>query len=540
MFKRKVRRRPVVRKRVKYPQIRANPQGFCLAYKFSRGEFEKTLKSWEKVDIYEFVKAFTTQISRGDNNKTIVDMNTGLTNQGQNDQYKKGLILLACFFGLMGEDDAAIGSFGSSAEYFSVASKFIQKCLKGEVPAESGDPFAYWKGQYKNAKTDSDVTAVVPTNWEIPSRGGAYSPDLGDMWSTTQQQRETPKRGVTKAQIKALKDRMKVLLSDFNRAFGSAKGQSAKKTKRRNAYLPFVFNLELRTRTAPLPAVVDYMDAKYIGASTSQINNGEDMRNVLQPDGKPLSTIKALLVVARLNGNAQVFISTKNPVSVPTYRKFASEYEKYSADLKYWVPIVEMKTFQEGPLLDSLARGPALAQLDGKVTPSGYAFDVKAGGTTESISCCRPYTGLGAALMFARAWRVENPKNAQIPLAVFQEIPSTTPKGTMLLKGLLFEELKKSPKALYSAADVMSQYRRQFPQETVVQPQQEELPQDLFSQEGRYEEVFADLPPEEPKAPPPPPPSGTGGDIGFEETLEESGKTGAKLNPFGAGLQHFD
>ena len=56
------------------------------------------------------------------------------------------------------------------------------------------------------------------------------------------------------------------------------------------------------------------------------------------------------------------------------------------------------------------------------IAVGGYMFSVKAGGAPEDIYCCRPYTGLGAALMFARAWRVSNPKNAQIPLAVFQEM----------------------------------------------------------------------------------------------------------------------
>ena len=349
MFKRKARRRPVVRRRVKYPQIRANPEGFCKIFKFSSSSeaFNKRLAAEPKQVVYESVVAFTVKLISGDSNKVKDAMNKGLTNQGQNDQYKKGLILLACFFGLLGDNDASIGSFGDTAQYYAVASKFIQKALEGEVPSESGDPFTYWPQQYKNALQDLAINAVVPTNWNLKAQKvlGSYSPDLGTMWSKDKPQ--AAKRDISTAQIKALQDRMKVLLSNFNRAFGPSKGQSAKKTKRRNAYLPFAFNLELRTRTAPLPAVADYMEANY---------KGTPMGTYLQPTDTQMSTIKALLVVARLNGNAQVFISTKNPVSVPTYRKFAEEYKDYSKDLKYWVPIVEMKTFQEGPLIDSLAR----------------------------------------------------------------------------------------------------------------------------------------------------------------------------------------
>ena len=210
MFKRKVRRRPNVRRRVAYPPLRLNPDGYCTSFKFDGDKFLKGQKSLSKQEVSQSVYALLRKLQsakKGESPSTaaqalLASIESGLaTSAGANasNDYKKALLLIACFWGFIGDKYGEVG--GGSSQYYLQAGHLLQYVIGGNpIPEEN---VAAWKANWENIVR---LDAAMPSDWTIKAdRDNTYSMPSGaaDMWSETQTPSATAKKKATGAEVKA-------------------------------------------------------------------------------------------------------------------------------------------------------------------------------------------------------------------------------------------------------------------------------------------------------------------------------------------------
>ena len=174
--------------------------------------------------------------------------------------------------------------------------------------------------------------------------------------------------------------------------------------KKRHAFMKqFAFNIRYNGRTSPLPSAEEYK---------VPVSDGE-IRLVDALYGPTPLAKGAVIVVARENGNAQVFVASRNTVSN------LGKKSKQPAG-NYWVPIIEMTSFPQGPIL--VKKG---------IIKNGF-YKYETSSFKDQFPCCAPHTGMGAALMYARKWRASKLRYQEWPILAYKISGVTSADPTTL------------------------------------------------------------------------------------------------------------
>jgi hypothetical protein len=213
----------------------------------------------------------------------------------------------------------------------------------------------------------------------------------------TSQSAESAAKSRLKVQIQVLRQLADARIIRFIATYGSNK-------ERLKKMAPYAFNIFYNGRTPNIPTVESWT------IPVSDIDNltGSELAG---RDKEPITVYlakakrNAIIVYARSNGNAQVFVTTASPAS-NLGRKHSS------AEGSYYVPIIEMTSFPQAEALIAA----------GLVENGKYKFKNKDTQFDElEVDCCAPHTGFGSALVFARNWRESNLRYRKMDILVFQE-----------------------------------------------------------------------------------------------------------------------
>jgi len=239
-------------------------------------------------------------------------------------------------------------------------------------------------------------------------------------------------------QKEALRQAANARIDRFMATYGKSK-------KRIDEMKPFAFNIFYNGRTGNIPTVQEWTipgdDFDSItGSEGAAQGTSYPITQLLQEIEKNTRQKRnAIIVYARSNGNAQVFITSASPAS--------NLGRKHTRSGEFYVPIIEMTSFPQAAAM--LASGLILADGTYRYTGEGTGYD------KEFFPCCAPHTGFGQALVFARRWRSSKLRYKNMDILVYQEV-----NGRPQWMG--YDPGTGATQYSYNAENVWDTYQREF------------------------------------------------------------------------------
>lgn len=294
--------------------------------------------------------------------------------------------------GVNGDNDKIVQNWKdiwNAAEKASQDSNYAKGRLQNYTQAILGGSFQF---PSKAPKAKNKQFLAQDDNWLAPEYTSMSSSSAGGQSSTRQQSQ------ISTIQKESLKQIADARISRFISTYGGS-------VTRVREMKPFAFNIFYSGRTGDIPTVDEWKMPAGVADDLTGINREGGMISVPTYLSDIYKKRNAIIVYARTNGNAQVFVTTASPAS--------NLGRKHKSSGKYYIPVIEMTSFPQAAAL--IASGLVIDGLY-KFSGKGTAFD------KEDFPCCSPHTGFGQALIFARSWRNTKMRYRDMDILVYQQV----------------------------------------------------------------------------------------------------------------------